>query len=272
MIISPFSVFNALALLAQGAGGQTFQQLATVLGTGNNKKLTATQFKAYYDLLNKAVGNSTFSLANEIYVQTGYQLNQQYEKVAVNQFMSGIEQLNFADATASAQVINQFVDNKTDGKIQNLISPDMLSAATRLFLVNAIYFKGEWLHQFDVANTYQGNFTTKNSVALVDFMTQTNHFNYGNIADLDATALELQYAYSNLSFVILLPNNPNCMCQLSKKLQTYTASDYAQITQSMHVEEVHVTIPKFTNKFSIGMNDVLAEVCIARLPFDTIFQ
>lgn len=190
-------------MLAQGAGGTTFQQLATALGTGNNKKLTATQFKNYYNLLNMAVGSATFSLANEIYVQYGYQLNQQYEKVVVTQFLSGIEQLNFADAEESAQTINEFVADKTDDKIQNLISPEMLGPDTRLVLVNAIYVQGEWLHQFDATNTYQGDFIIKTTTAPVEFMTQQNRFNYGNIEDLDATALELQYANSNLSFVIL---------------------------------------------------------------------
>lgn len=250
-------------MLAQGAGGRTFQQLSTGLGTGNNKKLTATQFKNYYNFLKKAVGNSTFSLANEIYVKLGYKLNPQYQKLVVDQFMSGIEQLNFADAEESAQIINEFVESKTDGKIQNLIAPEMLGPATRLVLVNAIYFKGEWLHPFDAANTYQGEFNTKNTTAPVDFMTQQNRFNYGNIDDLDATALEMQYANSNLSLVILLPNDPNCLCAISKKLQTYTESNYSRIAQQMYQNEVDVTIPKFINQFSISLNDVLTQVRIS---------
>lgn len=249
-------------MVAQGSGGKTYQQLYTVLGTGNNKQCTAMQFKNYYDSLDQAVGCATFSLANKIFVQLGCKLNQQYKKTLVNQFMAGIQQLNFADAAKSAQIINGFVANGTNDKIQDLIEPDMLSADTRLVLVNAIYFKGDWLHQFNEKNTYQGQFTIINGNAPVNFMNVVDRFKIGQIDELDATALEMQYANSNLSFVVLLPTNEQTVDELSQKLQTYTASDYLQIAQKMFMRKVNVTIPKFKNEFSINLNQVLVEVRI----------
>lgn len=247
-------------MVEQGAGGKTYQQLYTALGTGNNKKRTAVQFKNYYDALDKAVGCSTFSLANKIYVQTGCKLNQQYEKTVVNEYRSGIEELNFADSDASAETINNFVEQKTNEKIKDLIAPDMLSADTRMVLVNAIYFKGDWLHPFDAENTYQGEFNTPTGKAPTNFMNQMNRFKYGQIDSLDATALELPYANSNLTFVILLPNDGNSVNELLQKLSTYTEPDYLQIAQEMYQQEVDVTIPKFMDEFSINLNNVLADV------------
>lgn len=260
VFISPFSIFNALALVAQAAGGETYQQLRTGLGTGSNKKCTAKQFKNYIDLLDEAIGSSQFSLANEIYVQLGCKLNQQYQKTVVNQFKSGIEELDFADADESAQVINEFVAKETHDKIPNLVTPDMLSADTRVFLANAIYFKGDWLHPFDVENTYQGEFTTLNKRTPVNFMNTMNRFKYAKIDDLDVTVVELPYANSNLSFVILLPNNKQSVDDLSQNLQTYTEADYLQIAQQMYEQEVNVTIPKFINQFSINLNQILIDV------------
>lgn len=247
-------------MVAQGSGCKTYQQLYTVLGTGSNKQCTAVQFKNYYDSLFKAVGCATFSLANEIFVQLGCQLNQQYKKTLVNHFMSGIEQVNFADATKSANTINNFVANKTNNKIQDLIEADMLGADTRLVLVNAIYFKGDWLHKFDEQNTQQGQFNTASGSAPTDFMIQVNKFKIGNIDGLDATALELPYANSNLTMLILLPNNENSVDGLSQKLQTYTASDYSQISQNICMREVNVKMPKFEDEFSINLNQVLSDV------------
>lgn len=247
-------------MVAQGAGGKTYQQLYTALGTGNNKKCTAKQFKNYIDLLNEAIGSSQFSLANEIYVQRGCKLNQQYKNTVVNQFKSGIEELDFVDADESAQVINAFVAKETHDKISDLVTPDMFSANTRVFLVNAIYFKGDWLYPFDVENTYQGEFTTINTKAPVNFMNTMKRFKYAVIDELDVTVLELPYANSNLSFVILLPNNDNTVDDLSQNLQTYTEADYLRIAQQMYEQEVNVTIPKFVNQFSINLNPILIDV------------
>lgn len=249
-------------MVAQGAGGATYQQLYTVLGTGSNKQCTAVQFKNYYDSLDKAVGCATFSLANEIFVQIGCKLNQQYKKTLVNQFKSGIEQLNFADTAKSAQTINTFVSDKTNGKITELIEPDMLGADTRLVLVNAIYFKGDWLHKFDEQNTHQGQFTAASGSVPTNFMNVVNRFKIGNIDGLDATALELPYANSNLSFVIFLPNSDQSVDGLSQNLEAYTASDYSQVAQKMFLREVDVTIPKFKNEFSINLNQILSNVGI----------
>lgn len=202
VIISPFSVFNALCLLSEGAGGETYRQLSTGLGIASNKKLTAAQFKHYYKLLHKAVGGATFELANDIYVQQGYKLNQTFRSTAVNQFKSGIRLLNFADAAESAQIINEKVEKVTNDKIKDLISPDSLGQDTRLVLVNAIYFKGDWLHPFDVENTYRGEFNTANGKpASVEFMNMVNRFNYGNIDDLDATA-QFEFAICQFEFII----------------------------------------------------------------------
>lgn len=154
VIISPFSVFDALSLLEEGANGKTFQELAAGLGTGSDKNAIATQFKNYYDLLYKAVGSSSFSLANALYLQVGYELNPEYQNLAVNQFMSTVKLLDFADAAGSAATINEFVEENTDDKIQNLISPDMLGADTRLVLVNAIYFKVTFFYLFNHENIF----------------------------------------------------------------------------------------------------------------------
>lgn len=251
-----------MAMVEQGSGGRTYQQLCTVLGTGSNKQCTAMQFKNYYDSLENTVGSATFSLANEIFVQAGCELNQQYKKTLVNQFMSGIKQLNFADATGSAKTINTFVANKTNNKIQDLIEPDTLGADTRLVLVNAIYFKGDWLHKFNEESTHQGQFRAPTGNAPVNFMNVVNRFKIGNIDDLGATALELPYANSNLSFVILLPNDEPSVDGLLQKLQPYTAPDYLQIAQKLFMREVNVTIPKFKNEFSINLNQVLSDVRI----------
>lgn len=263
VIISPLSVASALALLAQGTEGNTFEELRKGLHLTGDKATTANQFAEYYGLLKKSVGQSTLSIANQIYVQIGHSINKNFEEVAVKKFFSGIDSLDFAKSDASAKTINQFVEEKTMEKIKDLIKPDMLSADTRVVLVNAIYFKGNWEYQFDKESTTEGDFYINESETVpVDFMHIKKKFNYAILEDLDATALEMKYANSNFSFVIVLPNSRTGLSALEGKLKNY---DLAEITNKMHKQEVEVTIPKFKVEFEINLNDVLKKLGMSEM-------
>ncbi|XP_055317899.1 antichymotrypsin-2-like isoform X3 [Sitodiplosis mosellana] len=258
VIISPLSVASALALLSQGSGGNTFEQLRQGLHLTGDKATAANQFAEYYGLLEKSVGKSTLSIANQIYVQKGYEINKNFKEVAVKKFQSGIDEMNFAENVASAKAINSFVEDKTKEKIKDLIKPDMLDALTRVVLVNAIYFKGNWEYQFNKESTTQGDFyISETDTVPVDFMYIKKKFNYAVLEELDATALEMKYANSNFSFVIVLPNSRTGLPALEAKLKNY---DLAKITDQMHKHEVEVTIPKFKVEFEISLNDVLKKM------------
>ncbi|XP_031628981.1 serine protease inhibitor 42Dd-like isoform X2 [Contarinia nasturtii] len=232
VIISPLSIAVALGLLAQGANGNTYDELRKGLHLTHDKETIANQFVAYFELLHNTVGQSTFSIANRLYIQSGHQINRHFQEVAVKKFSSGIESLNFAQSAESAAIINHFVESKTNGKIKDLINPYMLNAQTRLVLVNAIYFKGNWEHQFDPRNTEQGHFyVSETKTVPVNFMSITKKFNHAVLDELDATAVEMNYANSNFSFMIVLPNKRTGLSTLENRLQNY---DLAKITKKMH--------------------------------------
>lgn len=227
---------------------------------GPDKQITANLFEGYYRYLNQAVGSSEFSIANAIYVQTCYGLNADFKRMAVDQLKSDAEELNFVDVEESARTINEYVEQKTRNKIHDLITPQMLSDDTRLVLVNAIYFKGDWLHPFKKANTYRGQFSTSNGKAPVDFMNQINSFNYGVVSDLDAIAIEMPYANSNVTFVVVLPNTQTGLRAIQQKVVNYGTYEWSRIYNNMQEQRVNVTIPKFKSEFSMILNDVLKNV------------
>lgn len=241
-----------------GANGNTFEELRKGLHLSADKSAVANNFHEYYGLLEKSVGKSILSIANQIYVMTGYKIHPQFQEVAVKKFMSGIEALNFADAAPSARHINKFVEEKTKDKIKDLIKPSMLGADTRVVLVNAIYFKGNWEHQFNKDRTYEGDFFTSETEKVpVEFMTIKKKFNYVVLDKLDATALEMKYANSSFSFVIVLPNHRTGLAKLESELRNF---DLSKIVADMYEQEVDVTIPKFKVEFEINLNDVLKKV------------
>lgn len=261
MIISPLSVASSLALLMQAANGTTFDELRDGLHlNGADKEAIAEQFNDFYSQLQQSVGSSSLSIANQIYVQQGREINRYFDELATTKFESGVEALNFDNVEQSADIINRFVEEETHGKIVDFVKPNALDASTAMFLVNAIYFKGIWETKFSKERTRPGNFFVAESQAIrTDFMTNNKVFNYAKLKDLNASALQLKYANSTLSFVILLPNNRVGLPELETKLHGY---DLTSITRKMRPRKMEVTIPKFKIDYEIELSTILTDVMI----------
>lgn len=245
----------------QAANGTTFDELRDGLHlNGADKEAIAEQFNDFYSQLQQSVGSSSLSIANQIYVQQGREINRYFDELATTKFESGVEALNFENVEQSADIINRFVEEETHGKIVDFVKPNALDASTAMFLVNAIYFKGIWETKFSKERTRPGNFFVAESQAIrTDFMTNNKVFNYAKLKDLNASALQLKYANSTLSFVILLPNNRVGLPELETKLHGY---DLTSITRKMRPRKMEVTIPKFKIDYEIELSTILTDVMI----------
>lgn len=223
-----------------------------------DKITIANQFQDCYELVQSSIGQSILLTTNQIYIPKNRQINEDFAKV-VEQFVSRIECIDFADPVASAETINQSIANSTNEQIRDLIQPTMLNSKAQIVSVNAVYFKGIWKYQFQKDYTIKIDFyMSKRKKMLAEFMHITERFNYAVLDDLEATALEMKYANSNFSFVIILPNSRSGLSKLEKKLKNY---DLAQIGDYFHSREVYVKIPKFKAEFEINLKKVLQNVC-----------
>lgn len=245
-------------MLSQAACGSTFDELKNGLHLNGNQTSIANQFPEYYNLLKNGAGNATFSIVNQVYVQQGYTINKKFQEVAVQQFASNIEPIDFEKRNEAAETINHLIQEKTNNKIKNLIKPDTLTDDTRVVLVSAIYFKGEWEQQFNEQLTKKENFyISETETVQVDFMYMSSRFNYVCLEHLDACALEMKYANSSFSFVAVKPNNRTGLRALETKWNTYNLTT---IIKQMANEEIDVWIPKFKVETELNLNDVLQSV------------
>lgn len=251
----------ALGCAAQGAKGATFDEIKNGLHLSGDQNAIAEQFSTSHTELTKNVGKAILNVANKVYVKSGYELKPAFKEVAVKKFSSETQSLNFADAVPSAAAINNWVEDKTNKKIKDLIKPDSLDADTRLVLVNAIYFKGNWEHKFKVENTKKEPFwTSENKSVEVEMMHIKGDFKYGTFNDLDATALEMKYNDSDISFLILLPNKRTGLKELEAAL---THTNITHITNHMYTSDVEVALPKFRVEYEVEMTEPLKKVCSA---------
>ncbi|XP_031633972.1 antichymotrypsin-2-like, partial [Contarinia nasturtii] len=190
-------------------------------------------------------------------VNENYKLNKSFQEVAIKKFSAGIEPINFDKHIEAAQKINNFVKNKTNDKIKDLVKEDNINNKTRVVLVNANYFKGDWLYKFDKTLTEVDDFyISETKTVSADFMHVTSNFRLREFDDLDATSLELKYANSKLSFVIVLPHKREGLSKLEGKLSNYNLTKLAG-DFSPYDRGYEVILPKFKVDFEINLNDIL---------------
>lgn len=267
IILSPLSIQTAISLALMGAKGKTADEMKSVLRFGDlQHEHIASNFKSLMESLNKG---PSVKLANKIYIQENYTIKAKFNAIATGSFYSEAENLNFANNDASAKTINNWVESKTNNKIKDLIDPSILDGLTRMVLVNAIYFKGVWEHQFDVANTKNLPFYLNETDSVeVPMMYHKKKYFYGVFKDLDATGIEMKYKDSDISMFIILPNKRTGLAALEEKL---SGVDLKELSKNMFNVDVHLTLPKFKVEFSVSLKDILTKVNICVCLFTILY-
>lgn len=249
-----------MALLSLGSRGKTHQQIVRGMNLENEPTKIGSQFRDYFAALNKSQGENSMTIINQIYAENGHEINTVFQTVAVDYFKSGIETFDFNNSQITVQMINSFVSNKTNHKIENMIEPNAINANTGLVLINALHFKGDWEHDFDESNTFDGNFTSAGTkMRNVSYMKDEHNYRYVELNDINAKAIELRFIDSEMAFVIVLPNNPNGLLTLEAQLRH---GNFSKIIESMRYECVQVTMPKFEIEYNVDMESILRQVSV----------
>lgn len=227
----------------------------------DDKIFIANQFHKYNEiLLDNNDKNSTILIANKMYVKESYILNRTFQYVAAKKFSCGVESLNFGNNIQAAQTINHFIEDKTHDKIKNFIQSKNINNDITVMLINAIYFKSNWKHRFNKTLTTPDDFhINENEIVRVDFMNIQSNFYWSYIDELDATALEMEYANSKYSFIILLPRSQTGLSTLENRLRNF---DLTKIFNwFLGRIAIDVKIPKFKAEHEIKLNNILKNVC-----------
>ena len=268
LFISPVSISTALGMTYAGAGGETAKQMSEVLHLpGDRAKASGALGALLKDLeaLNKAKG-CELSIANSLWGQVGYPFRPDFVAGVKESYGAGLEHVNFARETEAArQVINAWVEKKTKDKIKELILQGQVTPVTRLVLVNAVYFKGDWKVPFKEDRTKDAPFhTSADQDVTVPLMHQTEHFGYMSNGDLQV--LELPYAGEALSMVVLLPREAGGLGAFEK---TLTPENLGKWLKSVRRKEVEVHLPRFTMTIRYELAKTLAAMGMP-LAFDAM--
>jgi len=246
VIISPLSIHLAMSILYNGVEGNSKKQLGQVLGLVNVSDTTIREesrslLASYADLKNKLTTN--IKIANVIFADETFEIKEGFKKTLSNSFLTEARQVNYSDNEDSAKIINNWIANKTNNLISDLISPGSLSADTRLMLLNAVYFKANWKLPFNQADTRKDKFyVSKNAPVEAEMMFQANEILYGHNKALKSQVVSLQYEDPNFTMLIILPDTDTGIEFLSQNLQDL---DFNTVHNNLKAKELLLKMPKF---------------------------
>jgi serine protease inhibitor len=252
LFFSPESISTALAMAYAGARGGTASEMAKTLHFTLPPEKLHPAMGALLSELNAAHEGYQLSVANALWAQQGYTFLDDFLNLLKTNYGAGLNQVNFKGATEAARLtINQWVEQKTQDKIKDLLQPGALRSDTRLVLTNAIYFKGDWETQFDKAQTKNEDFhLSKAQTTTAPLMHREGRFSYFDGGTFQI--LEIPYKSKELSMIVFLPKDASGLSALEQSL---TGSNLQQwLGQLASVSKVIVTMPKFkmTQQFELG--------------------
>ncbi|XP_043645589.1 antichymotrypsin-2 isoform X4 [Drosophila teissieri] len=261
IVFSPFSIQTCAAMARLGAEKETATQLDHGLGLASSEPKQIAQ--SFHQVLAAYQDSQILRIANKIFVMEGYQLRQEFDQLLSTQFLSAAQNVDFAKNVQAAATINNWVEQRTNHLIKDLVSAEVLSSNSRLVLVNAIHFKGTWQHQFSKHLTRPETFHLDGERTVqVPMMSLKERLRFADLPALDAKALELPYKDSDLSMLIVLPNTKTGLPALEEKLRLTTLS---QITQALHETRVVLKLPRFKAEFQVELTEVFQELGMSRM-------
>ena len=251
IIISPLSIYQAISLVTNGANGSTQKELLDLLDEKEMEEINLINTK----ILSQIKEDSSLEIANAIMSKVS-PLNS-FTQTAKEIFNSEILPLK------NVNQVNKWCEKKTHGKIPKII--DQLDPLTYMIILNAVYFKGGWLYQFEEGLTKKEIFYNLNkNEKKVDMMQITKKFNY--FEDSNLQAIELRFNKEAITAIIILPNkdlNINEFIEILDKDNDYIYS----IINNMKSNKVNLRLPKFELNYSKSLKEVLRTMGV-NLPFE----
>lgn len=259
---SPFSISLALAMTSAGARGQTEAQMTQAMRFLPQAELHPA-FNALDQVIESVPSSSDkdqqplqLSVANAVWTEQTLPLESAFLDTLALHYGAGIHQSDFVNQPeAVRKEINTWVSDETREKIQNLLGENAISPFTRMILVNAIYFKADWLDQFDANDTSDGPFhLLDGSEVQVPIMRQEMDIPYA--AGDGWQMVELPYAGGTAAMDILVPDEGR-FDEIETSLDFETAS---AMWNGLAPANVALGLPKFKVESSFSLAEQLADL------------
>jgi len=266
LFYSPYSISVALAMTYAGARGETEQQMRETLNFLLSNERLHPAFNSLDQELNSLAESGRehekepfqLNIANSIWGQSGYKWLPEFLDLLAENYGAGLRLTDFVkNPEAARQAINNWVSEKTNDRIEDLIAKGLIDPTTRLVLANAIYFKAAWQHQFDESRTEDTTFYLvdgKEVTVPMMAMATTGQLLYASGDGYQA--VELPYQGGRVAMTIVVPDAGRYR-QFEDDL---SAERMEAIVGGLEYQAVAVRLPKFEYESNCRMAQTLAEM------------
>ena len=242
MMVSPLSVNMALGMTRNGAVSSTLKAMTDVLGFGQMSDLEInSSYKYLLETFSALDPKVKVAIANSIWCRNTFSVEPAFIETNKTYFDAEVTPLNFSDP-ASVKTINNWVSSKTNNLIPKII--EAIPSEVVMYLINAVYFKGQWKYQFETKNTENRNFTLASGETIqAESMLTRADLNY--YAGDGFEAVEMPYNQGNYTMTVILPAKNSSVAQTVNKL---SQEQYNNWLKNFVSTDIQIQLPKF--KFS----------------------
>lgn len=252
LLISPLSISYALNMTHNGAKEETKTEMAQSM---NLEGIPLPEVNESYRHLTESLQNAddkvTMEIANSIWYRDTFSVEDEFIQVNQDYYDAEVSPLDFSNTEAAKETMNNWVANKTHDKIERIV--DYINPLDVMFLINAVYFNGQWKYQFDEALTSDKPFYTRDEETLMaPFMQIKEDFLF--LENDICSGVELPYGRGNFTMVLLLPDEGYFPEDI---VNSFTAESWDNMISDGTSQEILVELPKFKFSYKKLLNQTL---------------
>jgi serine protease inhibitor len=257
VMISPASVYLALAMTLNGTDGETKAAMLKVLaGEGLTVDMINKASRDWIALLTKTGSKTTLAIANSIWFDDNFTPYKPFLQSNADFFAADARKLDFQDKD-TPQIINSWVKDATRGTIDKIV--ESIDQDVVMYLINAIYFKSDWQTPFEKNNTRDRTFTTPNGTVKTAFLHRIGQMAY--FSDNEATGIALPYDDGQFAYFALLPDGQTTPRQwLAKQDQASLFDNIAGMISQKANSNVELAMPKFEAHYEDSLLNELTQL------------
>jgi serine protease inhibitor len=248
---SPLSVALALSMAYNGAAGETKEAMRRTLKTeGLSLDELNEASAALINSLRSSDPKVELAIANSLWARREVKFREDFLERNRRFFAAEVASLDFG-APSALTAINDWVSRNTKSKIPSII--DRINTDDVMFLINAVYFKGEWENKFEKGLTKNEPFYPLSGLQKeVPMMSQSGDYQYYRGDKFQA--VRLYYGDKGASLDLFLPDKDSSIDDLLKRL---SFEQCGQWTEMFHKAEGDIKIPRFKMDYESSLVDPL---------------
>lgn len=253
-MVSPLSLSIALGMVSNGADGTTKTAFEDVLGNGTSVSEMNNYNKMLIESLAAKTSGTSFDLANSIWIQNGFQVEDDFLTTNKMFYDNDVETIDFGSQSAVNKV-NNWVNENTNGKIERLV--ESFTDGTVMFLANALYFKSQWKFQFKKEDTKEADFhINRNDTATVSMMNMEADIHY--FTNESFSSIVLPYEQERFEMIVLMPHPTYEVANILENIDSELLND---IDSNGHIfNGLKIRLPRFKFGYEIGLNEALKSI------------